>query len=63
MMIPHDFRHTAASLSVSGGANVKAVQRLLGHSPLDVYIDLFDSDLDDVAEALDQAVAESLEPK
>ena len=29
---PHDLRHTAASLAVSVGANVKAVQRMLGHA-------------------------------
>lgn len=28
---PHDLRHTAASLAVSAGANVLAVQRMLGH--------------------------------
>jgi hypothetical protein len=27
---PHDLRHTAASLAVSAGANVKAVQKMLG---------------------------------
>ena len=45
---PHDLRHTAASLAVSAGANVKAVQRMLGHASaamtLDVYADLFDDD-------------------
>jgi integrase len=50
----HDLRHTAASLAISAGANVKAVQRMLGHASaamtLDVYADLFDSDLDAVAE-------------
>lgn len=49
----HDLRHTAASLAISAGANVKAVQRMLGHASaamtLDVYADLFDSDLDAVA--------------
>ena len=30
---PHDLRHTAASLAISAGANVKAVQRMLGHAP------------------------------
>ncbi|MBI5160744.1 MAG: site-specific integrase [Micrococcales bacterium] len=54
---PHDLRHTAASLAVSAGANVKAVQRMLGHASaamtLDVYADLFDDDLDSVATALD----------
>ena len=29
---PHDLRHTAASLAVSSGANVKAVQTMLGHA-------------------------------
>lgn len=49
----HDLRHTAASLAVSAGANVKTVQRMLGHKSaamtLDTYADLFDTDLDDVA--------------
>jgi len=56
---PHDLRHTAASLAVSSGAHVKAVQRMLGHASaamtLDVYADLFDDDLDAVAAALDRA--------
>jgi integrase len=29
---PHDLRHTAASLAIAAGANVKAVQRMLGHA-------------------------------
>jgi integrase len=57
---PNDLRHTAASLAVSAGANVKAVQRMLGHAKasmtLDVYADLFDEDLDDVAANLDVAI-------
>lgn len=56
-MTPHDLRHTAASLAVSAGASVKAVQTMLGHKSaamtLDVYSDLFDSDLDDVAARMD----------
>lgn len=56
---PHDLRHTAASLAVSSGANVKAVQRMLGHASaamtLDVYADLFDDDLDAVAVAMSAA--------
>jgi integrase len=55
---PHELRHTAASLAVSAGANVKAVQRMLGHAKasmtLDVYADLFDDDLEAVAERLDE---------
>jgi len=54
---PHDLRHTAASLAISAGANVKAVQRMLGHASaamtLDTYADLFEDDLDGVASALD----------
>jgi hypothetical protein len=53
--------HTAASLAVSAGANVKAVQRILGHASaamtLDIYADLFDDDLEAVATALDKARA------
>jgi integrase len=60
----HDLRHTTASLAVSAGANVKAVQRMLGHASaamtLDVYADLFDDDLDAVAVALNQARADSI---
>lgn len=60
-LTPHDLRHTAASLAVSAGANVKAVQRMLGHASaamtLDVYADLFDDDLDRVAAALDDAAS------
>lgn len=58
---PHDLRHTAASLAIQSGASVKAVQRMLGHASaamtLDVYADLFDSDLDDVAARMDEAWA------
>lgn len=60
----HELRHTAASLAVSAGANVKAVQRMLGHASaamtLDVYADLFDDDLDNVAQALDAARKKAL---
>ena len=55
-LTPHELRHTCASLAVSAGANVKALQRMLGHSSaketLDTYSDLFDNDLDGVAVAL-----------
>jgi integrase len=58
-LTPHEMRHACASLAVSAGANVKAVQRMLGHKKasmtLDVYTDLFEDDLDGVAERLDAA--------
>ena len=54
---PHELRHTAASLAIASGANVKAVQRMLGHASaamtLDVYSGLFDDDLDAVAERME----------
>ncbi|GAA2501188.1 tyrosine-type recombinase/integrase [Terrabacter carboxydivorans] len=57
---PHDLRHTAASLAIAAGANVKAVQQMLGHASaamtLDVYAGLFGDDLDAVALALDGLV-------
>ena len=57
---PHDLRHTAASMAIAAGANVKAVQRMLGHASaamtLDVYAGLFADDLDSVAIALDALV-------
>ena len=53
---PHDLRHTCASLSVSAGVNVLALQRMLGHTSakvtVDTYADLFDADLDAVAVTL-----------
>ena len=56
-LTPHGLRHTAASIAINNGASVLAVQRMLGHSSatvtLDVYADLFDSDLDALGARLD----------
>jgi len=45
--------------AISAGANVKAVQRMLGHKSaamtLDIYADLFDDDLDAVADRMEEA--------
>ena len=58
-LTPHDLRHTAASLLIASGANVKAVQRMLGHASaamtLDVYSGLFDDDLGALADRMDAA--------
>lgn len=63
----HELRHTAVSLAVSAGANVKSVQRMLGHASaamtLDVYSGLFDDDLDAVAERLDAAASKARVPR
>ena len=58
----HDLRHTAASLAISAGANVKALQRMLGHESasltLDTYGSLFEDDLSSVSSALDSLLAD-----
>jgi len=63
-LTPHELRHTAASLAVKAGANVKALQRMLGHASaaitLDIYADLFDDDLDAVGGSLDALRRDSL---
>jgi integrase len=69
---PKALRDTAASLAISAGANVKAVQAMLGHASaavtLDIYSHLFGDDLDAVADRLDAAAEMSrtsrgLQPK
>jgi integrase len=58
-LTPHELRHTAASLAIAAGANVKAVQAMLGHKSaamtLDRYGHLGDGDLDVLAERLSAA--------
>jgi integrase len=59
-LTPHGLRHTTASLAISAGANVKVVQRLLGHATaamtLDRYGHLLNDDLSSVADALGRAI-------
>jgi integrase len=63
-MTPHDLRYTAASLAISAGANIKVLQRMLGHASaamtLDRYADLFEDDLDTMAGALHVARQDQL---
>jgi integrase len=58
-LTPHALRHTAASLAIAAGANVKVVQTMLGHKSatmtLDRYGHLFADQLDQVADAMDAA--------
>lgn len=53
---PHELRHTAASLAITAGANIKTLQRMLGHASaaltLDRYGHLYDDDLGMVADSL-----------
>ena len=57
---PHELRHTAASLAIASGADVKVVQMMLGHKTatmtLDLYGHLFPDRLDDLADRMDAAV-------
>ena len=54
---PHGLRHTAASLAIASGADVKVAQQMLGNSSaamtMDVYGHLYQDRLDEVADALD----------
>ncbi|CAN5791315.1 hypothetical protein BH24ACT15_BH24ACT15_30910 [soil metagenome] len=56
---PHALRHTAASLAIASGANIKVVQKMLGHKSatmtLDLYGHLFPDQLDEVADRMDAA--------
>ncbi|WP_027500436.1 tyrosine-type recombinase/integrase [Rhodococcus sp. UNC363MFTsu5.1] len=53
----YELRHTAASLAIHSGANVKTVQRMLGHASaamtLDIYGHLWDDELDALPAAMD----------
>ena len=64
-LTPHALRHTAASLAISAGANVKVVQQMLGHKSatmtLDLYGHLFADQLDDVADAMDASRSASIQ--
>lgn len=61
----HDLRHTAVSLAIKAGANVKVVQRIAGHSSatitLDTYAGLFTDDLHDSAARLNLELEKYLE--
>ena len=38
-LYPHPLRHTAASLAIASGADVKVVQRMLGHASATMTLD------------------------
>lgn len=54
----HELRHTAVSWAIHSGANVKTVQRMVGHASaamtLDVYGHLWDDELDEVVGRVDE---------
>jgi integrase len=61
-LVPHELRHTAASLAIASGATVKGVQAMLGHASatltLDRYGHLFGDELDAVADRMRAAAAD-----
>lgn len=56
-LTPDKLRHTAASLAIAAGADVKVLQPMLGHADtamtLNIYGHLFPDRLDEVADVLD----------
>ncbi|MCS5732716.1 tyrosine-type recombinase/integrase [Herbiconiux daphne] len=61
---PHKLRHTAASMAIAAGADVKLVQRMLGHKDatetLNTYGHLWPDRLDEVTTALEKARSKAL---
>jgi len=61
---PHELRHTAASLAIASGADIKIVQQMLGHKSAVMTLDqcghLFGDRLDMVADAMDAARTSAL---
>jgi len=61
---PHELRHTAASLAIASGADVKVMQQMLGHKSatmtIDLYGHLYGDRLDVVADAMDAARSAAL---
>lgn len=56
----NDLRHSAVPFAVAHGANVYAVQRMVGHSKssitLDVYGELWDDSQEQLATKVDEAI-------
>jgi integrase len=63
-LTPKALRHTAASMAIAAGADVKVVQRMLGHADasmtLNTYADLWPDRLDEVIEAVSRHREEAL---
>jgi hypothetical protein len=58
----HDLRHGAATLALAGGANLKVVSEMLGHSGIAITADTYTSVLPQVARAAAEA-ANALVPR
>ncbi|MCH7231162.1 site-specific integrase [Glycomyces sp. L485] len=64
---PHALRHTAASLAIAEGADVKVVQTMLGHADatetLNTYGHLLPDRLDEVSDRMDAARLKVIKPE
>lgn len=64
-LTPKALRYTAASMAIAAGADVKVVQRMLGHADasmtLNTYADLWPDRLEEVANAVSRQRAGSLD--
>jgi integrase len=62
----HDLRHTYASLARKSGADLRYVQKTMGHSTptvtANIYSDLYADELDQVATNLDRLHATETQP-
>jgi integrase len=60
----HELRHTAASLAIQAGANIKSVQNMLGHESaaltLDRYGHLYPSDVEAVGVAINNMLTRAI---
>lgn len=62
--VPHDMRHTAATLAIAAGADVKVIQQMLGHASSEettnTYGHLWHDRLDEVMDALTKHRAKAI---
>jgi integrase len=65
-LTPHDLRRTFGSLARLAGADLKYIQKAMGHSSItvtaEIYAQLFDSELDQVSDALDALTEGAIAP-